>query len=342
MRRTGNLFERVLAWDNLREAAARALRGKRHLADARDFAHDLDARLADLQARLAAGTFTFGRSRQFVVYDPKQRVITAPDFPERVIHHALVNVCEGGFERWLIDDTFACRAGRGRNAALARARRFARRFGFFLKLDIRKYFDSVSHAQLLERLARLFNDRRLLDTFEQIVASYRGPLGRGLPIGSLTSQHFANFYLGWFDRQVKERWSVKGYVRYMDDMLLWDDSRLRLRELRREAMAFLDSQLQLTVKPHPYLNRSRLGLDFLGCRVYPNRISLNRRSRDRFRRKLAALEAMHGQGTINARELQQRGTALVAFARAGGVESWQFRRHVLQRFSESGHKARTG
>jgi len=342
MKRAGHLLDHVLAWDNLREGAARALRGKRDRAEARRFAGDLDARLASIRDELAAGTYVFGCCRQFVVHDPKRRTITAPDFPERVIHHALMNVCEPLFDRWLIDDTYACRVGRGRIAALLRARHFAVHFGYYLKLDIRKYFESIPHQELLGRLERLFKDPRLLRLFEQVVTSFRGALGRGLPIGSLTSQQFANFYLGWFDREVKEHWRVKGYVRYMDDMVLWADSAGRLRDLRGRATAYLRDELQLTVKPQPYLNRSRHGLDFLGCRVYADRLTLNRRSRFRFRRKLAALEAMGRRGRITEEDLQQRGTALVAFARAADVNSFQFRQGVLQQIAVSGHKARTG
>ncbi len=342
MKRAGHLFDQVFQWTNLREAAARALRGKRDRADARRFASDLDGQLSAIRDQLAAGAIVLGRCRQFVVDDPKERIITAPDFPERVVHHALVNRCEPVFERWLIDDTYACRVGRGRIAAVMRAQCFARRFGYYLKLDIREYFESIPHAELLDRLNRLFKDPRLLDLFKQIVTSFRSLVGRGLPIGSLTSQQFANFYLGWFDREVKEHWGVKGYVRYMDDMLLWAGSAGCLRELRGRATAFLRDELQLTVKPHPYLNRSRHGLDFLGCRVYPNRLTLNRRSRVRFRRKLAALEAMGRRGHITEAELQQPGTAIVAFARAADVNSFQFRQRVLQQIEAGGHKARTG
>ena len=108
------------------------------------------------------GTFPVGRFHQFVIRDPKERIITAPCFPERVLHHALMNVCEEVFERWLITDSYACRAGRGRIAALSRAQGFAGRFPCFLKLDIRKYFDSVPHDEVLARLGRIFKDRPLL------------------------------------------------------------------------------------------------------------------------------------------------------------------------------------
>ncbi len=130
---------------------------------------------------------------------------------ECVLHHANMNVCEPVMDRWLIDDTFACRTGKGREAAIERAQYFTRSAIWFLKLDVRKYFDSVPHAKLMGFLERRFKDRRLLDLLNRIIVAYRGDLGIGLPIGSLTSQHFATFYLGWLDRFAKEALQVRGY-----------------------------------------------------------------------------------------------------------------------------------
>jgi hypothetical protein len=342
MKRAGNLFERILDRENLRRAVHKALQGKRDRPEARDFTRRLDHHLNDMAARLRQDTFSVGKYYQFVIHDPKERIITAPCFAERVLHHAILNVCEPHFERWLIGDTFACRRGKGRGAALARAGQFARRFPFFLKMDIRKYFDSISHEELLKRLGTRFKDRRLLALLERIVRTFRGALGRGLPIGSLTSQHFANFYLGWFDRFIKEKLRVRGYVRYMDDLALWGDSRDDLKQALAGAETFLRQQLHLELKAVPYLNRTEHGMDFLGCRVHRQRLTLNARSRRRFRRKLAALEERYLVGAIDEGELQQRATALTAFSRTAGVSSRGFRQAVLERLGVSGQRARTG
>jgi hypothetical protein len=337
MKRTGQLFERVIERDNLRLAFARALCGKRSRSGAREFGRHLDRNLEDMAARLAAGTVAVGQFRQFVIHDPKERIITAPCFAERVLHHAIMNVCEPYLDRWLIGDTYACRTGKGRIAALARAGQFAGRFPFFLKLDIRKYFDSVPHEQLLERLARRFKDRQLLALLGRIVRSFRGSLGRGIPIGSLTSQHLANFYLGWFDRFAKESLRVKGYIRYMDDMALWAETKATLEEALSAGEAFLRDELRLELKATPYLNRTEHGMDYLGCRVFRQHTTLNRRSRQRFRRKLARLEQELVAGRIDEWELQHRATALVAFTRTERLCSWRFRRAALQEMPVSGH-----
>jgi retron-type reverse transcriptase len=339
MKRAGQLLERIVDWSNLRWAVYRALRGKRDRADARAYVANLDDNLRQMAERVRAGDFPVGRCTQFTIHDPKKRVITAPCFAERVLHHAIMNVCEPVLEKFLIDDTFACRRGKGRVAALQRAVHFSARFPVFLKLDIRKYFDSVSHLVLCRRLERRIKDERLLALFWQILDAYHTSPGCGLPIGSLTSQHLANFYLGWFDRFVKEVLRAPGYVRYMDDCVLWGDNAQQLAESLVQCREFLQSELRLEVKPVPVIGPTRHGFAFLGCRVYPSHLKLNDRSRRRFRRRLFDLERAYELGQINEQTLQDRATALVAFTTAGGTKSWRFRTRVLQQLSVSGHWA---
>lgn len=341
MRRAGRLFDRILDRENLRIAAHKALRGKRDRPDARLFASDLEANLLELRCALERGDVALGTWNQFTIRDPKVRLITAPCFRERVLHHAVMNVCEPVFERCLIDDTFACRKGKGRLAALDRARGFAGRFPFFLKLDARQYFASISHSILAARLRGLFKDPRLLDLFVRVIACYSTTPGRGLPIGSLTSQHFANFYLAAFDRFVKEGLRVAGYVRYMDDCVLWGDSTGRLKADLAEATVFLRDELCLDLKPG-YINRTSHGMDFLGCRVFSTHTTLNRRSRVRFRRGFRALEDLLSKGRLDETTMQRRVEAMVAFTRARGVKSWRFRRAVIESVTEGGQGPRSG
>jgi RNA-directed DNA polymerase len=330
MKRAANLFDAIADRDNLRLAFYKARRGKRDRGAVQQFAADLDRNLAQMAKELQSGSITVGAFQQFEIHDPKKRLITAPCFRERVLHHAIINVCEPHLERWLIADTFACRTGKGRTAALLRTQHFARRFPFFLKLDIRHYFDSISHGRLLERLGHIWKDQQLLALFERVVGAFRGTVGRGVPIGSLISQHLANFYLGWFDRFVKESLRMRGYVRYMDDMLIWSDSKVALRSTVAAGTAYLRDVLDLELKSWPYLNRTTHGMDFLGCRVFRWHTILNRRSRVRFRRKLGALQRRHDAGFISEAQLQQRGTALVAFTRTPGVRAWRFRARCIQ------------
>jgi len=281
MRRAANLFEQIWEPDNILLAFHKASRGKKSHAMVRGFARNLDQHVEHISYAIRNDTFPVGRFHQFLIQDPKERVITAPFFDERVLHHAIMNVCEPILDRWLIDDTFACRVGKGRELAVVRARSISHKHSCYLKLDVRKYFDSVRHDTLVRLLEKRFKDRSLLQLLEKIIRAYRGIGGVGIPIGSLTSQHFANFYLGWFDRFVKETLRLKGYVRYMDDMILWHDDPHELQRIHRQCVEFASGTLGLELK-HSEVRRTSTGVDFLGCRIWPTHVELNRRSKRRW------------------------------------------------------------
>lgn len=231
MKRAGGLFERVLAYENLRLAFWRASRGKRERDETRAYRQRLDAELVRLRDGLADGSYPVGNYRTFVVYEPKERLICAAPFCERVLHHALMNVCAPLFERWLVADTFACRPGLGQTAALVRGEMLVRRYDWYLKCDIRKYFYSISHDVVAAILRRKFKDRRIVFWFLKILSTYEASPGRGLPIGNLTSQYLANLYLDPLDR-ARAAWGMPcGYARYMDDFVFWSDSKETLRAI---------------------------------------------------------------------------------------------------------------
>jgi len=329
MKRVGGLYEAILARENFLLAFHRAAKGKRYRSEVRKFQDDLPDWLASISQRVSSGCFSFGRFHQFLIRDPKERIITAPCFEERVVHHAIMNVCEPVLDRWLIDDTFACRRGRGREAAIDRAMQFCRTQPWCLKLDIRKYFDSIDHDRLLELLARRFKEVPLHSLLDRIVRSFRGTKGIGLPIGSLMSQHFANYYLGWFDRYVKEALQVRGYVRYMDDMLIWGEDRYELQRIQRECDDFVASKLRLEFNP-AQIRRVEQGVSFLGCQLFSTHCELNRRSKQRWRKRLQFLEKAHRLGLLSDLDLQSRLVSLTAFAKGGEVRSWKFRHSVLE------------
>ena len=316
--------------ENLRLAFWKAAKGKRGKADCVMFREHLDENLAALGGELLAGDAPVGDYHYFKVHDPKERLICAATFRERVLHHALMNVCEPVLERAAVFDSYACRKGKGRLLAVARAQGYARTHRWFLKLDIRKYFDSIQHATMRALLGRKFKDPLVLGVFDRILASYQTTAGRGLPIGNLTSQHFANFYLGPLDRLLKETLRRGAYVRYMDDFVVWGESGDELREVCEQVRAFLAAKLRLELKGNPAINRTAFGMDFLGYRLFPGTVRLARRSKVRFTRKFRRYEAAQRCGHWSELLLQQRMEALLAFVLP--VESGAFRRHVLQRF----------
>jgi RNA-directed DNA polymerase len=333
MKRIGNLFEKVVESENLRLAFWKASQGKRHRPEQRAFAANLSAELERMRAGLLAGDYPVGNYTRFKIFDPKEREICAAAFPERVLHHALMNVCEPHFEKWLIFDTYACRKGKGQFKAVRRAQGFARQYDWFLKADVRKFFDSIAHDRLKALLRRKFKDDQLLFWFDRIVDTYETQPGRGLPIGNLTSQYFANFYLDPLDRFVKETLRIKGYVRYMDDFSLWHSSRRELKNIRHEVVAFASDSLGLTLKGEPYLNRTRHGMDFLGMRVSPDAVRLNRRSKKRFISKVRHYEWLLACGRLSEDDFQERVTALTAFVRQ--ADTLAFRQDFFNNVDEA-------
>lgn len=325
MKRLGGLMEAVVSRDNLCRAFSLASRGRRQQPQVRRISADLDRWLDELGRDVRAATVAVGRMQRFVVHDPKRRVIHAAPFRERVLHHAIMNVVAPVLERRAIDDSFASRPGKGVHRARLRAQKLCARWRWYLKLDVRRYFDSVSHDIVRAELRRLLKDPELLGLLDRILGAYSTEPGRGLPIGSLVSQHLANAYLGPLDRYIKEELLVRGYVRYMDDFLLFADERERLQECQTSVEAFAAEELALTLKGNAKLGAYRDGIPFLGARITPTAIYPNRRARRRLLDRLARYEAAFSEGEFGASELQRRASALLASVDERSCAAWRAR-----------------
>ena len=327
MKRLGGVYDAIWHWDNLRLAFWRAAKAARSGQAVRKFEASLEKNLQILQNDLQNEQVTSSGFTRFIIHDPKERMITAPSFRDRVLHHAIMNVCEPHFERWLVYDSYACRKGKGRLAALQRATKHAARHSWFLKLDIRKYFESIPHDRLLAALESKFKDRRLLALYAKLIDDGQyDRKGVGLPIGSLLSQHLANFYLNPVDRLCLEQLGVQGYVRYMDDFVLWSDDGPQLRRAWLKLGCFVREDLGLELKSKAHMNRTEHGMDFCGFRILPGWRVLNRRSRRRWGSRLREIDNLKDEGIK-----QKRIQAIIAFANEGS--SWQFRNRALARAS---------
>lgn len=265
--------------------------------------------------------------------DPKPRSICAASFPERVLHHAVMNVCEPILEAHAVFDSYACRKGKGNRKALARAQQFSRRSPWYLKLDIRKYFDSIDHDVMMKQLTRKFKDRDLLQLFQTLLDTYHTKPGKGMPIGNLISQHLANFYLSGYDHWVKETLKIRGYLRYMDDSILFGPDRAYLKTALTQVRAYLSEKLALDLKDDIQLNRCALGVPFVGYRVFPSRIRLVPRSKRRFIRKFKHYETKWQSGEWSQSDLVRHMEPLIEFTRAAHADD--FRRNVIARFGVS-------
>jgi hypothetical protein len=333
VKRAGNLYPLIVQPDNIRLAYWKASRGKHDRLDVIAFKNNFEQNILTLYDQLKKQSLDIGHYRFFRVYDPKCRLICAASFPERVLHHAVMNICEPLLDTYAIYDSYACRKGKGTHRAVLRAKSYARRYPWFLKLDIRKYFDSIDHDIILALLVRRFKDKAVLNIFDQIIDTYHTSPGKGLPIGNLISHHLANFYLSGFDHWIKEEVKVPGYLRYMDDFVLFETNKTSLNVALDRVRNFLARQLSLDLKDSIQLNRCKQGVPFLGFLISSDRICLLPGSKKRFVQKFKAYENQWSRGNWSLSELTRHMEPLVAFTRLADAAG--FRRNVINRFEVS-------
>ncbi|NRA50692.1 MAG: RNA-directed DNA polymerase [Phaeodactylibacter sp.] len=298
--------------DNLRLAFWKASKGKRYSASVLAYQTRLEENLRALKEDIESGTVEVGDYRYFFVFEPKKREICASAFREQVLHHAMMNRCHFIFERAQIFDSYASRRGKGTYAALDRSKIFCRRYEWYLKLDVRKFFASIDHQILKMQLAQLFKEEKLLLILFQIIDSYEASPASGLPIGNLTSQYFANHYLSGLDHYIKEKLRCKAYVRYMDDMVLWSSKKKQLLDAQKSIVAFCNDRLKLCLKPIQ-LNKTKLGLPLLGYRLFPYHVRLLQKSKRRFVDKTTAIYRARNTGLWDDEICQRKMLPLLAF-----------------------------
>lgn len=331
MKRTGNLIQQIADPDNLLLAFYKAFRGKRKDGEALRFQSRLEENVVLLSEEILSGEVSVGKYSYFYIEDPKLRLICAASFRERVLHHAIMNVCHHCFERNLIETTYATRPGKGIYKAIDRAKMAMRKYRYVAKFDFRKYFDSIDHGILNGKLERMFKDKTVLDIMSRIIASYSNSEGKGIPIGNLTSQYFANYYLSEMDHWIKETLHVPEYIRYMDDFLVFADSYSEIRKYIEQLRVFVKERLDLELKP-VIVSDTLKGMDFLGYRIYAHKILLARRSKRRFVRKIRNYGDLLKMGIWNEQEYYEHITPLLAYAMRGYTQRLRRRclRHELQ------------
>lgn len=329
MKRQGFLIEEIAAIQNLELAYYKARLGKIAKDSVYTYGQHLQENLKILQSQILSGQVEVGGYHYFTIYDPKQRQICAAPFAQRVLHHALMNICHPFFEKKQIADSYASRLGKGTYAALAKAKYFQKSYPWFLKFDVRKYFDSIHHHILRKQLCSMFKDGCLLGIFDQILDSYEVEKGRGLPIGNLTSQYFANHYLSASDHFALEQLHIPAYVRYMDDIVFWHYSKEVLIKAGNVFITFVENNLQVELKPF-CLNQSAMGLPFLGYRIFPDKVRLAPRSKKRFKDKFEIYAQLLATGVWSQKEFQRHITPLGAFVEQ--ADTWAFRNKLYEKY----------
>ncbi|MEP7342188.1 MAG: RNA-directed DNA polymerase [Acidobacteriota bacterium] len=344
MKRFGNLWPQVTAWENLVLAAKKAQRGKRYRDNVLEFNYSLEDELLTLQEELSNHTYCPGAYRTFQIVEPKKRMISAAPYRDRVVHHALCNVIVPLFEPSFIHHTYANRTGYGTHKALRQFAEYTRKYRYVLQCDIRQYFPSIDHRILktaLRRKLKCPSTLWLIDTIidasneQEPVNHYfadddlftPGERRRGLPIGNLTSQFFANIYLSGFDHFVKEQLSGAQYVRYVDDFALFSDDRDLLCAARLEVEKALDG---LRLKIHPVksqLFETRKGPGFVGFRILPDRTRVRADNLRRGRRRLRRHQTEFAQRKLGLGKLTECIRSWIAHLAHG--QTWQLRERIF-------------
>ena len=341
-----DLFDEIASFPALLQAARKAARGKRAKPGAAAFLANLEPEVLRLERELSSGSYGPGRYTVIQIRDPKHRTVSAAPFRDRVVHHALCAVVEPIFERGFIHDSYANRLGKGTHRAIARYERFRDRHRWVLRCDIYRYFPAIDHeilkADLRRRIAcerTLWLADRIIDgsnSQEAVNLYYPGDhlftpfqRRRGLPIGNLTSQFFANLYLNGLDHFCKEVLRAKGYVRYVDDFALFHDEREQLEVWRQRIAEYLEGR---RLRLHP---RKTLVLDavrpapFLGLVLLPG--GYRRLPEDnvrRFRNRLRGLRDRWRAGRVEKEEIIQRVRAWVAHAEH--ADTWRLRQAIFR------------
>jgi len=319
-------LEAVYAMENLYSAWHKVSLGKSSKPSIIEYYRNLDQNLASIADDLKKGSYTPGPYNCFLIKDPKERVISASPVRDRIVQHALMNHYDPVFDRHLIFDSYACRIGKGTHKAVLRAFHFAKSSGFFLKMDVRKYFDSVDHETLKALLSKIIKRIDVLRLFYAIIDSGGVQAGKGIPIGNLTSQYFANYYLSAFDHYFKERFHLRWYIRYMDDILVFCKNKNEIKSIYDTAAAYAAETLKLNLKP-PVSGMVKAGAPFLGFLIKPSGIYLQKKTKKRYKARIAEIEYKMKVGIFTEYEAGCRSESVTAHLLL--ARSRNFRNNVL-------------
>jgi len=322
-----NIYPKIYDFENLHEAYLEARKNKRYRGDVLDFSAQLEENLIQLQNELIYKTYQVGRYREFYVHEPKKRLIMALQFRDRVVQWAIYRQLNPWFDKQFIYDSYGCRKGKGTHRAADRLqywlRQVSRKEGryYYLKLDISKYFYRVDHEILLNILRRKINDADLIELLGHIIncehaafglPAFTNPedcpkaerlLDKGMPIGNLTSQMFANIYLNHLDQYAKQELRLHFYIRYMDDIIVLHNDKQYLHEIKSIIEVFLWENLRLSLNRKTAVRPVNQGVEFVGFRIFATHRKLKKSSAKKMISRLKYVRAAFERGEIDAESL---------------------------------------
>lgn len=294
-------YQDIISVENLLEAWCEFVKGKRKREDVQEFGRDLMHNVLELHHDLVSETYQHGGYHHFKISDPKPRDIHKASVRDRLVHHALYQQLYSFFDRTFISDSYSCRLGKGTHRAMNRFQQFAYRVShndtrtcWVLKCDIRKFFASIDQSTLLQIIRMYIPDERICRLIRNIVGSFNsGTIGKGLPLGNLTSQLLVNIYMNEFDQFAKHVLKAKYYVRYADDFVFLSHDRTRLESLLPRIQTFLHHRLALQLHPNKVsIKTLSSGVDFLGWVHFPDHRLLRTSTKRRM------FKALKGEPTL--------------------------------------------
>ena len=337
-----NCYDQIYSFEHLYNAYRLAARAKHDRDEVIAFELDLAGNLWRLHDELKNRTYRIGGYHRFIIHDPKTREIQALSFRDRVVQHSFCdNLLEPFFERRLIYDCAACRKGKGTHFAMDRLNHFLRAYyrkhgtsGWILKCDVRKYFDSIDH-EALKKMLEKYPDPVVRAFLNMVVDSYHKDTGKGLPMGNQSSQWFALYYLDRIDRIIKEKYRIKYYTRYMDDLVLIHEDKQYLKECLNEIRGYAEETLKLEFNQKTQIFPVSQGVDYLGWHFYLTDTGkvirrLRTSNKRRFKRRLKKFQKLYSQGDITADRIKMSLASYNGHLKHG--HTWKLKQKVYGKF----------
>lgn len=315
MQTNQRIFDRLTTTENLFEAWFAFRRGKANRSDVIEFSRHAERDIFSLRRRLLTGTYQHGTYRTFLVRDPKVRTIRKATVIDRIVHQAIYQELTALYDARFLAHVYSGRAGKGTHAGVSAVERMTWKVSknytrpcYYLKCDIKKFYDSIDHAILLKLLRVVIDDERMLQLLAKVVDSFHveGSLGKGLPIGNVTSQIFTNIYLRMFDVSLSQNVGGGRYARFADDFVIVSHDHTLLTSIRERAETFLWENLRLTLHPAKVTLASlHHGLDFLGYVILPHCRRVRSNTMRRIFRKLSRTVNRCHSGRVSPDHLEQ-------------------------------------
>ena len=342
------MWDELTSFENLYLSYKKASKGRRSRPDIAAFEISLEKNLLELREDLISEVYEHGKYHSFYIHDPKKRLISAADFRDRIVHHAVVSVLEPIYEKQFLANSYANRTGKGTHKALNYCAKMMKKYQYYLFMDVKQFFPSIDHEILFDLLAREIDCEKTLKLCEIILKSGEDVLGneyemvwfpgddlfsilrpRGLPIGNMSSQFWANVYLHELDLYMSHVLGAETWARYVDDLVVFSNDKGKLWNIRRETIKFLE-KLRLVIhegsaQPTP----TSQGITFLGFRIFPEYARLKRQKLINANRKISDSLQATRNAEITEKHFQDQLRGWLNHVRWGNT--WHLRNNFLHR-----------